>query len=149
MYAQADARHLPVRPDSFDVAISLCQGAFGLLGGPGSGVDEDLDVLREMVAAVRPGGRIVLSAFSSYFQVRHLDDVGQFDADAGVQHEHTEVRDEDGRAIPVELWTTCFTPRELRLMVGDRGCTAWTGCGRSSPAATDETLLVSSSPSSW
>jgi len=121
VYAQADARNLPVCPDSFDVAISLCQGAFGLLGGPGSGVDEDLDVLREMIAAVRPGGRIVLSAFSSYFQVRHLDDVGQFDADAGVQHEHTEVRDEDGRAIPVELWTTCFTPREIRLMVATAG----------------------------
>ena len=61
-------------PTASTLAISLCQGAFGLLGGPGSGVDEDLDVLREMIAAVRPGGRIVLSAFSSYFQVRHLDD---------------------------------------------------------------------------
>ncbi len=120
-YAQADARLLPVRAGSFDAALSLCQGGFGLLGGPGSGVDEDLDVLREMVAAVRPGGRIVLSAFSSYFQVRHLDDPAQFDAGAGVQHEHTEVRDEAGRAAPVELWTTCFTPRELRLMVGAAG----------------------------
>lgn len=120
-YAQADARHLPVRPDSFDVVTSLCQGAFGLLGGPGSGVDEDVDVLRQMVGAVRPGGRIVLSAFSSYFQVRHLDDPAQFDAHTGVQHEHTEVRDEEGRAKPVELWTTCFTPRELRLMVATAG----------------------------
>ena len=120
-YVHADARLLPVRPASFDVAMSLCQGGFGLLGGPGSDLDEDLAVLREMVAAVRPGGKVVLSAFSSYFQVRHLDDPAEFDAGAGVQHEHTEVRDEAGRSAPAELWTTCFTPRELRLMVAAAG----------------------------
>ena len=120
-YAQADARRLPVRPGTFDLAMSLCQGAFGLLGGPGSAIDEDVEVLREMVASVRPGGRILVSAFSSYFQVRHLEDPAQFDVGAGVQHEHTEVRDEEGRAAPAELWTTCFTPRELRLMVTAAG----------------------------
>src|SRR5207302_1305926 len=30
---RADARWLPVRPGSFDAAICLCQGGFGLLGG--------------------------------------------------------------------------------------------------------------------
>jgi hypothetical protein len=28
------------------------------------------------------------------------------------------VRDDAGIAIEVDLWTTCFTPRELRLMCG-------------------------------
>ncbi len=120
-FAQADARQIPVGTAAFDVAISLCQGAFGLLGGPGSDVDEDLEVIREMARAVRPGGRVALSAFSSYFQVRHVDDVAQFDAERGVQHEHTEVRDEQGRVAPVELWTTCFTPRELRLLLAAAG----------------------------
>ncbi len=115
-YAHGDARRLPVRSESFDVAMSLCQGAFGLLGGPGSREDEDLVVIEEMARVLRPGGRLVLSAFSSYFQVRHLDDPEQFDAARGVQHEHTEVRDEEGRPAPAELWTTCFTPRELRLL---------------------------------
>ena len=120
-YVHADARRLPARADSFDVAISLCQGGFGLLGGPGSAIDEDVRALREMTAAVRPGGRVVVSAFSAYFQVRHLDDPAQFDAERGVQHEHTEVRDEAGQAAPVELWTTCFTPRELRLLMAAAG----------------------------
>ena len=120
-FVHADARRLPVEPGSFDVALSLCQGGFGLLGGPGSAVDEDVLALREMVDAVRPGGRVVVSAFSAYFQVRHLDDPSSFDAGRGVQHEHTEVRDPAGQAAPVELWTTCFTPRELRLMVAAAG----------------------------
>ena len=84
-------------------------------------VDEDGRALREMTHAVKPGGRVVVSAFSSYFQVRHLDDPAQFDAERGVQHEHTEVRDEAGQAAPAELWTTCFTPRELRLLMAAAG----------------------------
>jgi len=33
----------------------------------------------------------------------------------------TEVRNEAGVAVPAELWTTCFTPRELRLMARAAG----------------------------
>jgi hypothetical protein len=33
-----------------------------------------------------------------------------------VNHEHTEVRSETGEAKPVDLWTGCYTPRELRLL---------------------------------
>src|SRR5262249_26211897 len=33
-WVRGDARRLPFFPGSFDAAISLCQGGFGLLGGP-------------------------------------------------------------------------------------------------------------------
>jgi hypothetical protein len=69
-----------------------------------------------MARAARPGGLVMVSAFSAYFQARHRDDGDSFDAESGVNHEHTEVRDDDGRVMPAELWTTCYTPRELRLM---------------------------------
>lgn len=120
-FVQADARALPVRDDSFDAALSLCQGAFGLLGGPGADPGGEARVLEAMARAVRPGGNIVVSAFSSYFQVRHLEAANDFDAATGVHHEHTSVRDEAGDAAAVELWTTCFTPRELRLLVAAAG----------------------------
>ena len=100
----------------FDAAISLCQGAFGLCGGPGSVLDGDGAVLAGMARAVRPGGRVAVSAFSAYFQMRFLELTDTFDAAAGVNHERTEVRDPDGVVAPAELWTTCFTPRELRLL---------------------------------
>ncbi len=109
------------RGDQFDAVISLCQGAFGLAGGADSDdrlpVRElDEPILAAMGAALRPGGRIAVSAFSAYFQMRFLEDQDTFDASSGVNHELTEVRDTAGRAIPADLWTTCFTPRELRLM---------------------------------
>lgn len=120
-FRRLDARSLPFDGE-FDAVISLCQGAFGLSGGPGSaptlpaGPELEEPVLAGMARALRPGGRLALSAFSAYFQVRYLEDRDDFDPADGVNHEHTEVRDPAGHARPAELWTTCFTPRELRLL---------------------------------
>ena len=109
-FVRADARALPVRAGSFDVALSLCQGGFGLLGA------DDADVITQMASAVRPGGRVCVSAFSAYFAVRFLEPGDTFDAAAGVNHETTTVRDEAGVERSFDLWTSCFTPRELRLL---------------------------------
>jgi len=114
-FERLDARALPFDAE-FDVAMSLCQGAFGLLKAD----EEDRLVLEGMARAVRPGGRVVLSAFSAYFAVKYQTDA-EFDADLGIDHEHTEVRDPDGAVKPVELWTGCYTPRELRLLVPAAG----------------------------
>jgi len=62
-----------------------------------------------------------VSGFSAYFQVRWLEGGDTFDADAGVNHEVTEIRDEAGTVAPADLWTTCFTPRELRLLAAAAG----------------------------
>ena len=40
-----------------------------------------------------------------------------FDAVTGVSHERTEIRSESGEAKTVDLWTGCYTPRELRLLL--------------------------------
>ena len=60
------------------------------------------------------------AAFNAYFQVRYHTEAA-FDADAGVAHERTEVRDEAGEVAEVDLWTACYTPRELRLLAGSVG----------------------------
>ncbi len=114
-FERLDVRRLSVDGE-YDVALSLCQGGFGLLTEPG----EDLHVLTAMVRALRPGGRLTLTAFNAYFQVRYHTDA-TFDADAGVAHERTEVRDEAGAAVEVDLWTACYTPRELGLLITAAG----------------------------
>ena len=122
-FERADARRLAF-DGSFDAAISLCQGAFGLADGGDRAepLDPDRSVLEGIARAVRPGGGVALSAFSAYFQVRWLDpDRGSFDAERGVNHERTVVKDETGRDAEVDLWTTCFTPRELRLLARAAG----------------------------
>ena len=129
-FERSDARALAFDAE-FDLVLSLCQGAFGLPGEPGV-LLADLPLLERMAAACRPGGRVVLSAFSAYFQVRHLGEgpaperprgAGEhgFDAATGVNHERTEIRDAEGNVVEVDLWTSCFTPRELRLMAAAAG----------------------------
>ena len=148
-FERLDARELPFH-DDFDVAISLCQGAFGLLGG-----EQDLDVLTGMAHAVRPGaGRVCVSGFSAYFQVRYLEGTDTFDAATGVNHERTVVKDEHGSDAEFDLWTTCFTPRELRLMAHQAGLLVegvWSGvAGTYEPIPptieTPELLLVARKP---
>jgi SAM-dependent methyltransferase len=125
-FERIDARALDFDRE-FDAVISLCQGAFGLVGnGPGAEpdttpVDPDGVVLSGIARALKPGGMVALSAFSAYFMVRWLDDNDTFDVARGVNHEHTEVRDAAGQVAPAELWTSCFTPRELRLLAALAG----------------------------
>jgi SAM-dependent methyltransferase len=159
-FERLDARQLPFDGE-FDAAISLCQGAFGLLGGPGDAAgtgpaDPEADgaVLAGMARALRPGGRLAVSAFSAYFQVRYLEDFDTFDADAGVNHERTTLKDEHGVEAPFDLWTSCFTPRELRLLARAAGLEPrhlWSvtpGAYCADPPTTDlpELLLVASRP---
>jgi len=124
---RGDAGRLPMAEATFDAAMSLCQGGFGLSGPPAQEqppqqVDlADGAVLSEMGRAVVPGGPVAVSAFSAYFQVRHLPDEHGFDAATGVNLEHTEIKDDEGRTAPAELWTTCWTPRELRLLARTAG----------------------------
>jgi hypothetical protein len=73
-----------------------------------------------MARALRGQGRLALSAFNAYFAVRYHTDA-DFDATIGVAHERTEVRDPDGRVAEVDLWTGCYTPRELRLLLDRHG----------------------------
>lgn len=143
-FERMDARALPFRGE-FDAAISLCQGAFGLVG-PGS----DVDVLAGMARALRPRGRFAVSAFSSYFQVKYPQEQGVFDIATGVHHERTSLKDEQGDAIDADLWTTCYTPRELALVTASAGLTVehvWSvEPGRYEPATptieTPELLIV-------
>jgi ubiquinone/menaquinone biosynthesis C-methylase UbiE len=108
-FFEVDARQMPFE-DEFDAVISLCQGGFGLMGA------DDSLVLRRMMEAAKPGAPVVVSAFSAYFQVANLEVRQTFDADAGVVHEVAQIRDEEEVDHEVQMWTSVYTPRELRLL---------------------------------
>lgn len=122
-FACADARTMDFDGE-FDAAISLCQGAFGLsAGGTETALDPDASVLAGIARSLRPRGRVGLTAFSAYFQVRYLPETTTFDATRGVAYERTTIKDKLGREAAADLWTTCFTPRELRLLLSAHGLT--------------------------
>ena len=114
-FERTDARRLTFDHE-FDAVVCLCQGAFGLMTANG----HDIDVLEGIARAVKPEGAVALSAFSAYFAVKYHE-AAEFDADAGVSHEVTEVKNSSGQGIEVDLWTGCYTPRELRLLLSRVG----------------------------
>ena len=114
-FERGDARSLPFEAE-FDAVICLCQGAFGMMTADG----DDAAVVAGLARSLRPGGRLALSAFNAYFAVKYHDDA-EFDARTGVSHEVTEIRSESGTSRRVDLWTGCYTPRELRLLLGAHG----------------------------
>ena len=114
-FERADARSMTFDSE-FDAVICLCQGAFGMMTADG----DDAAVVAGMAQALRPGGRLALSAFNAYFAVKYHDDA-EFDASSGVSHEVTEIRSESGEPRIVDLWTGCYTPRELRLLLASHG----------------------------
>lgn len=116
-FERLDARSLTFDGE-FDAVVCLCQGAFGMMTAEG----DDSAVVAGMSRALRAGGRLALSAFNAYFAVKYHGDA-DFDAFAGVSHERTEIRSEAGESRTVDLWTGCYTPRELRLLLGIHGFT--------------------------
>lgn len=149
-FERMDARAMPFRAE-FDLVICLCQGAFGLMTADG----DDETVVRRMAEALRPGGRLVLSAFNAYFAVKYFTEA-EFDADAGVNHEITVVRNPAGEERTVDLWTGCYTPRELRLLARECGLSVEAvhgvdpGAYRPGPATVESSeflLIASTAPS--
>ncbi len=103
----------------FDGVVCLCQGGFGLLGGR-----DEPRAFERIAAALRPGGRLALTAFSAAFAVRFLEAGESFDPPSGVLHERSTVRNEVGDEEVFDLWTTCFTARELELLAERAGLDA-------------------------
>ena len=117
-FLRQDVREMDFE-EEFDAVVSMCQGGFGLLCDPESSIDDpdmDLKALENMARALKPGGKLALSAFSAYFQIQYLGDNDNFDALTGVNRENTEIMNREGEKKEAVTWTTCFTPRELRLM---------------------------------
>lgn len=114
-FERGDARSLDFDAE-FDAVICLCQGAFGMMTADG----DDAAVVAGLARSLRPEGRLALSAFNGYFAVKYHDGA-EFDAGTGVSHETTEIRSESGEPRTVDLWTGCYTPRELRLLLGAHG----------------------------
>jgi len=114
-FTTLDVRDLGLEAE-FDATICLCQGGFGLLGGR----DEPAAFGRIAATLVR-GGRLAVSAFSAAFALRHLEAGESYDPATGVLHEVATVRGPDGAEHGFDLWTTCFTGRELELLAEGAG----------------------------
>ena len=71
---------------------------------------------------LRPGGALAVSAFSAAFAVRFLEAGEDFDPATGVLHERRHgAWTRTATRATFDLWTTCFTARELELLARGAG----------------------------
>ena len=81
-WIRADATQFSVAR-SYDAAICLCEGAFGLLNLDENPDDHDQLILRNIYAALEPGARLVLTALNGLSNIRRATQTdvqtGRFD----------------------------------------------------------------------
>ena len=106
-------------PDPFDGAICVCEGSFGLLGETDDPVERDLNILRNIHDALKPGAPFILTALNACRPIRQY---GQSDIDSGlfdpihlVTRETLQASD-DADAVTVTVRERSFVPTELSLM---------------------------------
>ncbi len=113
-FFEMDALALPF-DDEFDVAISICEGAFGL------GLD-DLKILRGITAALKPGGHAAVAAANTFYMLSQMEDDSEFDPVASLfKRTMPGVEGEDGSTRDLEMWNSCYTPRELEWIANGAG----------------------------
>ena len=109
-----DARELSF-DQQFDAAICLCEGAFGLAGS-----DEGHQrVLAGVYRALRPGAIFILTAINAFAVVRQGP--ADFDAYTATSVFRETIRNARGEQREVDIFTTAFTYRELRLIIERAG----------------------------
>lgn len=103
--------------ETFDAAVCLCEGAFGLLGGGDDPIEQPLSILRNIARCLKPGGRVLLTMLSGITMARGFtnDDVdaGRFDPLTLVSS--SEVVPRKGLAA-LRVRERAFAPTELPLL---------------------------------
>ncbi|HEU4868313.1 MAG TPA: class I SAM-dependent methyltransferase [Actinomycetota bacterium] len=113
-FFEMDALALPFE-DEFDVAISICEGAFGL------GLD-DLKILRGMTAALKPGGHAAVAAPNTFYVLNRVGDRSEFDPVTSLfRRTMKDVPGADGSTKDLAMWSSCYTPRELEWIANGAG----------------------------
>lgn len=112
---------LPEGP--FDAAVSLCEGAFGLLGRGDDPVEQPLSILRGMSAALGEGGGLVVTVLNGLRAARAAGrdpSFGDFDPTAMTETGEMTERGPDGD-VTVVTRERSFVPTELVLMARTAG----------------------------
>jgi cyclopropane fatty-acyl-phospholipid synthase-like methyltransferase len=109
----AEYRSEPV----FDAAICLCEGAFCLLAESDDPHEHDLTILRNIFAALKPGGRFIITALNGCMPIRQYTqediDRGIFDPITMVE---THLMEKDNSEDILVVRERSYTPPELVLL---------------------------------
>ncbi|MCK4782448.1 MAG: methyltransferase domain-containing protein [Desulfobacteraceae bacterium] len=109
---------------SFDAAICLCEGAFGLLGKDGDAFEHELSILRNVHSVLKPNGRTIFTVSNGLATIRKYkqEDVekGRFDPLTLAEMYPEEYETIDGKKSML-VRERGFVPSELVLLFRQAG----------------------------
>ena len=117
-FVQCDARIFRSEP-VFDAAIGLCEGAMGLLGQGDDPVERDLTVLRNIHAALKPNGQLIVNALNVFRVARkvgHDEEADTFDVMSQTTL-NTMVFETPKGPVRIPCRERMYTPTEFALML--------------------------------
>ncbi|HUU44401.1 MAG TPA: methyltransferase domain-containing protein [Acidobacteriota bacterium] len=117
-FLQSDATTYVSEP-VFDAAIGLCEGAMGLLGQGDDPIERDLTVLRNMHAALKPDGQLIVNALNVFRVARKVGhDEGADTLDVMSQTTlSTMVFETPKGPVEIPCRERMYTPTEFTLML--------------------------------
>ena len=122
-WIHTDATHFTSNK-SFDAAICLCEGAFGLLGKDGDAFEHELSILRNVRAVLKPNGRAIFTVSNGLATIRKYkqEDVekGRFDPLTLAEMYPEEYETIDGKKSML-VRERGFVPSELVLLFRQAG----------------------------
>jgi len=118
-WVQADATQF-IQPDTFDVAICLCEGAMCLLGPDDDPLEHDVEIVQNVHRSLTSGGRFLLNVLNGCRQIRAAteEDVASNRFDIVNMTEVSDVPTDGGDpdSAPM-LRERGYTPPEIRRML--------------------------------
>lgn len=119
-FQQADATQYTTA-EPFDCAYCVCEGSLGLIGLGDDPQTHDRAVLRNLAAALQPGGRLLITVLNAMRHIRHYQqadvDAGQFDPHTLTERSRLTTGSGDAQ-VTIEFLERGFVVPELRLLLG-------------------------------
>jgi 2-polyprenyl-3-methyl-5-hydroxy-6-metoxy-1,4-benzoquinol methylase len=122
---QSDATQMKLA-EEFDAALCLCEGSFGLLSHHDDARNHGLAILSNINAALRPGGRLILTCLNGLLKIRKYSqedvDSGVFDPYNIVEYFMMDCKTPSG-VESVRVREKGYLPSELAQLATDAGFT--------------------------
>lgn len=122
-WIRADAANFSL-PGTFDAAVCLCEGAFGLLGREDDPIAQPVAILSNISRCLKPGAKAMLTVLNGAAMLRRQrdEDVAEGRFDPATMVEASNVSPREGLpALPVR--ERGFVPTELALLARVAGLT--------------------------
>ncbi len=123
-FVHGDARIMKFNPQ-FDAALSLCEGAFGIMEND----EQNIAILKNIYRALKRGGQLLLNVLNASFVFRHPEQDTCFDPKTCIGYWEEKFVTENGKSETLLCSNRYYTFPEMKFILENIGFTVLDGFG--------------------